>query len=99
VLSALKNPQALRQLASSGSGSDGLSLQGNTSTRGNARTVRPSQKIKYSSNAAAASRAFFGSIWDNTGGAVGRSYNRYYNRVGQSLDTYYDNGGKSVTGA
>jgi len=38
----------------------------------------------------AGTKAFFGSAWDNTGGAVGRGYNSYSKAVGKAVDEVYD---------
>ena len=44
----------------------------------------------YESPAWAGTKAFFGSVWDNTGGAVGRAYNSYSDQVGKAVDEVYD---------
>jgi hypothetical protein len=52
----------------------------------------------YQSPAWAGTKAFFGSIWDSTGGNVGRGYTTYSNHVQRGIDKAIDSG-SSVPGA
>lgn len=63
--------------------SDGLALmQGHRRTRRGQRSTSPQME----SSTWAGTKAFFGSVWDNTGGAVGRAYGNYRETVNRVYD-------------
>lgn len=73
--------------------SSGFALQGG------GRYYPPSRAFEQESPVWEGTKALFGSLWSNTGGAAANAYGRYTARVEKSVNSYYESGGTNVVAA